>query len=54
MENLFSPSVCAYVCSGYNLWIYMWQSHVEIEDCSVVTYSVVYFDHIAAFQALYH
>ena len=31
----------------------MWQSHVEIEDCSVV-YSVVYFDRIAAFQALYH
>ena len=30
-----------------NLWI------VEIKDCSVV-YSVVYFDCIAVFQALYH
>ena len=27
----------------------MWQSHVEIEG-----YSVMYFDHIAALQALYH
>ena len=27
----------------------MWQAHVEIED-----YSVVYFNHIAVFEALYH
>ena len=34
---------------GYIVYMYVWQSRVEIED-----YSVAYFDRIAAFEVLYH
>ena len=38
-----SPTLVNFLC--LSLYIHMWQSRVEIEG-----YSIVYFDHIAAFE----